>query len=495
MDARAPLRLLVAASLMAAAVLLACTGGEPDQAPGSSPTATNTATSTTTSTATSTATPTSAPTARSTPAAPPPRATAPATPAPSSADIEVAITRDTTWQDLFDTLSATEQSCMRAELGAELQGLLARALLSAGVTPDSEIVAYSCLAPATAHAVIREILLLSIRELGFEANDDEVACLEEALVRTDIAALVAGEEDDTSVAEFTRSYITCMPDVWVGIFASNVGLDIDELSEAERACLRDLFLDAAEDISSLDDSDLVIGFLECVPSLADELGGGAPDDRTEALLAATPVTVGESVDGVVSDTSDSYYFTFEAEQGVFYEIDVALGTLSDSVVTLYDHAGELRDVNDDHGDSFASRITWEATYSGTHYIEVYGYDTGSYTLTVSVSEGAADEGARAATTVVVGTPVGSVLDHDGDLAVFVFDARQGQLYQVDVLLGTLPDSAVAVYDPSGNEVAYNDDYADSLASRVWWEAPVSGSYRIEVWGYGTGTFTLALVAR
>ena len=478
--------LVVTAGLTAVAVLSACTGGEPEPAPEPSPTTAPTAT----------------PTATPTPTAPPGRATPGATPAPASDDLAVVITPDTTWGDLFDTLTTTEQACLRDEVGAELQRLLARALLDEGGTPDAEVVAYSCLAPATARAVVREVFFLGMTGEGFEASDDELACLEDALDHVDVVALVASDESDPSVAEFMPTLISCIPDVWIGLLAEGLGLDVDALSEDERACLRELVVESAADIVSSDsggDTELILGLLACVPSLADVMAGAdaadTPDDHADTLPAATPITVGESVGGVAGDFADSDIFRFEAEQGVFYEIDVALGSLSDSVATLYDAGGAVLDVSDDYGDSLASRITWEATYSGTHYVEVYGYGSGSYTLTVSVTEGGADEGSRAATALVVGTPVGSVLDHEGDIAAFVFDARQGQLYQVDIVLGTLPDSVVTVYDPSGNEVAYNDDYGDSLASRVWWEASVSGSYRIDVWGFGTGTFTLTVVAR
>ena len=87
------------------------------------------------------------------------------------------------------------------------------------------------------------------------------------------------------------------------------------------------------------------------------------DDHADTLPAATPIMVGGSVGGVVGNFADSDVFAFEAELGVFYEIDVALGSLSDSVATLYDTDGAVLDVSDDYGDSLASRIVWEATYS------------------------------------------------------------------------------------------------------------------------------------
>ena len=110
------------------------------------------------------------------------------------------------------------------------------------------------------------------------------------------------------------------------------------------------------------------------------------DDHADSVEEATTVTVGEAVQGALDHTNDIDVFVFQAEEGVFYQIDVALGTLSDSVVGLYDADELLLAYNDDHGDSLASRIIWEATSSGEYYAGVEGYGTGFYTLTVTVSD-------------------------------------------------------------------------------------------------------------
>ena len=64
--------------------------------------------------------------------------------------------------------------------------------------------------------------------------------------------------------------------------------------------------------------------------------------------------------------------------------DVAPGTLTDPVVALCDAGWTDLAFSDDHGDSLAQRIYREAMHSGTHYIVVRGYDSGSYTLTMLV---------------------------------------------------------------------------------------------------------------
>ena len=231
-----------------------------------------------------------------------------------------------------------------------------------------------------------------------------------------------------------------------------------------------------------------------------EAGCIAADDAAagDEFDSATPVAVGEGVEGSLDYEDQIDYFSFTAQAGQFYQIDVELGTLTDSWLAVYDSDEFEIAFNDDHwGDgSLASRVTWEAPSSGEYYIEVGGYGTGSYTLTVEALDIVDDHAGsvEGATPGTVGEPIQGTLDYDGDIDVFAFKVEEGVLYQVDVELGTLPDSWLAVYDSDEFEVAYNEDHGDSLASRVTWEAPSSGEYFVEVGGYGTGSYTLTAAA-
>ena len=88
-----------------------------------------------------------------------------------------------------------------------------------------------------------------------------------------------------------------------------------------------------------------------------------PDDHGNDIDDATAIRVGADVRGAMDYDGDIDYFRFQAEQGQSYQIDVALGTLVDSIVSLLDSDGWFLDTNDDYGDTLASRLYWEAPSS------------------------------------------------------------------------------------------------------------------------------------
>ena len=221
------------------------------------------------------------------------------------------------------------------------------------------------------------------------------------------------------------------------------------------------------------------------------------DDHGNDIDSATVTRVPEDVEGAIDYLGDSDYFRFTAERGQFYQIDVVLGSLPDSVLVLLGTDGLELTYNDDYGDSWASRILWEAPESGAYYLVVEANgsaDVGTYTLTVSHSTIVDDHGNDIydATEAAVAVDVEGVIDYEDDSDYFRFTAVEGRFYQIDVRLGTLDDSALALLGPDGLDLAYNDDYGDSLASRIFWEAPAWGDYYLEVLGYGPGSYTLTV---
>lgn len=227
--------------------------------------------------------------------------------------------------------------------------------------------------------------------------------------------------------------------------------------------------------------------------------GGNPDDHGNDIDNATSTSVGQAAKGVLEYDGDSDVFRFTAEAGQIYQVDVELGTLTDSSLELWDSDGWHLQSNDDHGESKASRVVWAAQESGEYYIEVsspWGRETGGYTLTVSVSDIADDhaddiDGATAAT---VGEVAQGSVNFDGDDDYFRFTAEAGQIYQIDVELGTLEDSYLGLLASDGYEFKSNDDHGESKASRITWLAQESGDYYLRVSSGvgGVGSYTLTV---
>ena len=243
------------------------------------------------------------------------------------------------------------------------------------------------------------------------------------------------------------------------------------------------------------------GLLACIPDLlpSETAVEEAPQPEAELdLEAAKPVTFGQAVEGALKDGGDSGVFVFDAEPDQLYQIDVILGTLEDSALTLYDADEWQLAYNDDHAGSLASQVFWRAQDAGRYYVMVSGYGAGSYMLTVVESEIVDDHGdsAAEAATATVGERMSGALDYGGDIDVFAFTAEAGQLYEIDVALDTLHDSVLRLLDADGFQLAYNDDASGSTGSRIYWTPTDAGRYYVEVSGFslGVGSYTMTVSA-
>ena len=221
-----------------------------------------------------------------------------------------------------------------------------------------------------------------------------------------------------------------------------------------------------------------------------------PDDHGNDIDDATAIRVGADVRGALDYDGDIDYFRFQAEQGESYQIDVALGTLDDSIVELYDADGSFLDANDDDGGTFASRLYWEAPSNGVYYVAVTGfYGVGTYMLTVSLSD-LVDDHANSeerATEIRVGEEVRGAVGSRDDIDYFHFKALRGQIYRIYVARGTLDDSSVYLHDTDGSFLGGSVDRGGPFADGLYWEAPSNGERYVAVMGvFGIGSYTLTV---
>ena len=447
---------------------------------------------------------------------------------------------DTVWRDVLAVFTPDERSCIRDALGGELlESVMDRPAVFLGYgtewqdsiewedSTEWERAIFGCLAEETARELLISLVAWNLESgLGVERIDVDEACLRDLIADVGIAALLAEEdqdgEPDTS-DEVWLGMLTCTPELLVMVFLAPselFGGSGPALDDDQRACVREVAADA--DWASLADGsefelyDALVGIVrdlsECVPELSSSMddswfdtpavpSADVADDYGDAAGESARAVVGEAVLGSVDYRHDVDFFVFEAEAGEVYRIDVSLGTLSDSVVVLYDADGSELGSNDDIHDSgsLASRLHWKAESSGLLHVAVRGYEdeAGSYTLTIdNVADDYGDAAGESARAVVGEAVLGSV-DYQHDVDFFVFEAEAGEVYRIDVSLGTLSDSVVVLYGADGSELGANDDVSDvsgSLASRLYWKAESSGLLYVAVKGYDyeTGSYTLTI---
>ncbi len=358
-----------------------------------------------------------------------------------------------------------------------------------------------------------------LAEIGIDAaalTDDERTCLNEWMVGYDWSNIMTAmmEEDLGIMGEFFPGLIGCAPGPFLSLMFEDTGLDLNALTDEEKECLEDWLTDFDWDavIAALtaaafveDDEAYSIlveafGLLACIPDLdvEDFAGAGGSDDHADGFADATRIGVGESIEGLIDYADDVDLFELTADAGQFYQIDVALGTLNDSVLTVYDTEELEVAYNDDYGDRTASRIVWSAPSSDVYYVEVSGFfSTGSYTLTVDpieVTDDYPNPPDLSVPSIAPGNSIEGVIDYEYDVDLFELEANAGQSYRITVSLFTLNDSVLTIYDSEGREVAYNDDYGGGSASRIIWEAPATGDYYVEVSAFdsATGSYTLTV---
>ncbi|OIQ32495.1 MAG: hypothetical protein BM562_04280 [Alphaproteobacteria bacterium MedPE-SWcel] len=124
---------------------------------------------------------------------------------------------------------------------------------------------------------------------------------------------------------------------------------------------------------------------------ADEFAAISEGFEASASTATSySISAGDTFAGTRSSEGDDDWVAITLTAGETYVFDLdgssgGGGTLYDTDLYLYDAAGNQLAYDDLSGEGLDAELTFEATYTGTYYIEVSSYfssSTGSYTLTV-----------------------------------------------------------------------------------------------------------------
>jgi len=211
------------------------------------------------------------------------------------------------------------------------------------------------------------------------------------------------------------------------------------------------------------------------------------------------------MDGNVSYPGDHEIYGVSLTANQHYIFDAHGVGLSDPTLALHDGAGNAGPFDDDSGPGLDSRIEYTPTSSGTYYLDVQGF--GSHTGTFALSGRIDDVPDDIYTTHTVapngwvwgtinppsehGTFTTPPADHD----YYGISLTANQHYTFDVYgENGLVDPTLAVHDGTNAVVASNDDYGGTLDSHIDFTPMTSGTYYLDVAGFGSHTGSYLLVA-
>ena len=184
---------------------------------------------------------------------------------------------------------------------------------------------------------------------------------------------------------------------------------------AMSAAVRELYLQSRDSGRPATEEDIYRAFLKHTPydkvdaflDVYQRLHGGAfafddvdfDDDHGDEAGLATEIAVGETAEGTLDYLFDFDYFTFPAEGGQRYRVNVDHESLRTSSVTMYSRDGTTRlsrraDTPESSTEVKSGvRVLWTARRDGTYFVAVqnFGGKTGSYTVTITAVDDDEDD--------------------------------------------------------------------------------------------------------
>ena len=219
------------------------------------------------------------------------------------------------------------------------------------------------------------------------------------------------------------------------------------------------------------------------------------DKRTNAEVIA----IGQTHQGAVSPADDLDYFSFQANRGVKYTIDLIPGTTEavDVVIEKPSQGIEASHVGD------GASLNWVAPNDNTYYLvisrssQVRGA-VGSYTLRITSDNSLRDQDddtTGTATPLLLGAAIAGAISPADDRDYFSFTAIKGVKYTAEVQLGDDQTMEITVTNSQGGVVDANK----GRDSTIEWVSPANGEYFIVLSGSNrasdvTGQYTIRLLS-
>ncbi|MGE3282502.1 MAG: FG-GAP-like repeat-containing protein, partial [Alphaproteobacteria bacterium] len=228
------------------------------------------------------------------------------------------------------------------------------------------------------------------------------------------------------------------------------------------------------------------------------------DDYLGNTSTAGTVSIGGSQAGTIESSGDTDWFAVTLTAGYTYSFDLqgqdsGQGTLTNPSLQLHDSSGTSIISDDDGGTGFDSRITHQATSSGTYYLSAaaVGGITGTYLASAAVIDDYAYDGSTTGAVSIGGSQVGAI-ETGGDIDAFAVTLTAGRTYRFnlqgqDSLQGTLTDPSLQLFDSIGVSITSDNDSGTGLDSEITYTATASGTYYVSASASGglTGTYLVS----
>lgn len=247
------------------------------------------------------------------------------------------------------------------------------------------------------------------------------------------------------------------------------------------------------------------------------VGEVEPNDR---LNQATPITPDVIVTAQIGSPRDVDYYSFTARAGQALTIDINARSLTppssaNTVITLFDSAGNALAENDDFAGSFDSYLSLIVPRDARYFVRVRDAATtptnlrSPYQMLVIlraarlVAEVEPNDTPETAMPITPDVIVSGALDKAGDQDFLIFSAGAGQTLTVDVDAQSLvdpsaADTVVTLFNLAGSVQAENDDFGQSSDSFLQVTIPRAGQYLIrlrDLAGRGGPGFTYQVAVR
>ena len=210
--------------------------------------------------------------------------------------------------------------------------------------------------------------------------------------------------------------------------------------------------------------------------------GTLRDRYPDSQGSANPINLGNFIPGAISPRDDKDFFSFPAERGVEYTIDIDMAEGAAVHIEVRDGSNVIKATNRGIGSSLA----WTAETQGDTYIGISASlqlkdPVVNYNFRITGDNTMQDRHAGtkgSATRINLEIGIAAFISPPGDRDYFFFDAKRGVSYTINASLGSIPGLKVQI---AGSDEDIETS-TDNVAEGIEWTAPEDGTYYLIISG-------------